>query len=94
MNHLNVEEKRARQGRMSTGFSGKGNRATRSSSNGSRNGPNNGHSNKSKATNNYTQSNDNNGSNGTGFIERRKTDVHENQMNETGSHRKSNIRRS
>ena len=105
---LNVEEKRARQGRMSTGFGGgKSNRATRSSSNGSRNGPN-GHGNTNQKknnntnnNNNYSQSNDNNGpvsgSNGGtssgGFSERRKTDVHENQMNENGGHRKSNIRR-
>jgi len=95
---LNVEEKRARQGRMSSGFGGgsggKGNRATRSSSNGSRNGPN-GHPGKKNAnTNNYSQSNDNNGpsNGGSGFIERRKTDVHD--MNENGSHRKSNVRRS
>lgn len=101
---LNVEEKRARQGRMSSGFGnggGKGNRVTRSSSNGSRNAPN-GHGNTSQKKNtNYSQLNENNnngpvgGSNGgNGFIERRKTDVHENQMNENGSQRKSNIRRS
>lgn len=102
---LNVEEKRARQGRVSSGFGGnsgpKSNRATRSSSNGSRNGGNNTERNErpKKNTNNYSQSSNTHESGGyerrgDGFNnERRKTDMHDGQIVDNGG-RRNNARRS
>lgn len=102
---LNVEEKRARQGRISSGFNGnngKSNRATRSSSNGSRNG---GHNNserpnpKKNTNNNYSQSSNThetgygNERRDNGFNERRKVDMHDNHIVDNGG-RRNNARRS
>lgn len=105
---LNVEEKRARQGRISSGFGGnKSNRVTRSSSNGSRNG---GHGNerseksKKNTNHNYSQSSNNHDhsgnyerrSDGFGNSERRKTDIHDGQIIENSGRRNNanNPRRS
>lgn len=95
---LNVEEKRARQGRISSGYAsgGKSNRATRSTSNGSRNGEHNNNSNSNnqrqdrpKKNQNYSQSS--NTHEQTGGYDRRKTDIHDtNQMVDNGSRRNNN----
>lgn len=95
---LNVEEKRARQGRISSGFGGKTNRTTRSTSNGSRNGNNNGERNErpKKNTNNkdYSQSSN---THETGGYERRneggfnrKSDMHDSNQIVENSGRRNN----
>lgn len=98
---LNVEEKRARQGRISSGFAGnngpKSNRNTRSSSNGSRNGGQTERTERPKKnTNNYSQSSnthDTAGYDNRGF--NRKTEMHDGQMVDNGGRRNNaNPRRS
>lgn len=104
---LNVEEKRARQGRISSGYTGgsKSNRATRSTSNGSRNGEHNNNNNqrqdRSKKNQNFSQSNTHEQTGGyerrDGGFDRRKTDIHDtNQMVDNGGRRNNlnNPRRS
>lgn len=106
---LNVEEKRARQGRISSGFGGnKSNRNTRSSSNGSRNGGHAGgeRSERPKKNTNYSQSSNNHehtqGNNyerrgeGFGNNDRRKTDLHDGQIVDNNGRRNhaNNPRRS
>ena len=86
---LNVEEKRARQGRVSSGFGGgnKSNRVTRSSSNGSRNGTFN---NNNTNSNNNPKKNTNYSSNTheTGYINERshvdRRKEHEGQIGDGG----------
>lgn len=102
---LNVEEKRARQGRVSSGFAGnngpKSNRVTRSSSNGSRNG---GHGERNERTKKNTNNNHSQSSNThetgydrrEGFNERRKGEMHDGQIVDNGGRRSNanNPRRS
>jgi len=92
---LNVEEKRARQGRISSGYANgaKSNRVTRSTSNGSRNGEHNNNNNqrqdRPKKNQNYSQSS--NTHEQTSGYERRKVDIHDtNQMVDNGN-RRNNI---
>jgi hypothetical protein len=82
---LNVEEKRARQGRVSSGFGGnKSNRVTRSSSNGSRNGTfNNNNNNNPKKNTNYSSNTHETGYiNERGNVDRRKE--HEGHIGDGG----------
>jgi len=84
---LNVEEKRARQTRMSTGYGGKqNNRVTRSSSNGSRNGQNN-----------YNNNNNNNNKkniNNDGFVGDKSSNNATNNVIDSNHRNKNNFRRS
>ena len=97
---LNVEEKRARQGRQS-GFGGSGNgngksnRAARSSSNGSRNGPStNGNSSTTGGKKNSNTSNNNNNYNDTNtFISEKKREIHESHAIMEGGGGHKNISR-
>lgn len=94
---LNVEEKRARQGRISSGYAGgqKSNRATRSTSNGSRNGEHTNNNNTQRQD--RPKKNQNYNHEQTGGYDRRKTDMNDaNQMVDNGGRRNNmnNPRRS
>lgn len=71
---LNVEEKRARQGRISSGYNQKSNRNTRSSSNGSRNGAGDGEqrTQRPKKNTNNQYNNSSNAHQGEGSYEQRR----------------------
>jgi len=91
---LNVEEKRARQGRISSGFSGKGgnnNRNNRSTSHGSRNGNSNTNSGENQRSerpkkNNNTQNNYSSNNTQEGGYERREAGFGNNDRKKTDNH--------